>query len=475
MQTLGHRPPTRADYKVGFKSNGQLVAYQVTWYMDLGYTSGASFVLSMAMNATDNTYYAPNVLIQGTSLKTNLPTNSTMRGPGHKEAILVAEEIMWNVAKYLKQDPAVIKELNFYKEGQVTPNGEKLVFFNIPTMWRTIQESSNFTSRQNEIAQFNKTSRWVKRGIALSSVRYGINYAHVAFGVIVSISSTDGLVTVTHSGTELGQGIDTKVAQVVSFELGVDLKKITITKTSTASIPGASGTYASFTSSLNCLAAVQACQTLNQRLATVKAAMDPSVTWNQVIQQAAKQGIDLQAKGWTNQPNNKNGPDTYEAYVVASSEVQIDVLTGETQVLRTDLLFDAGISLNPAIDIGQAEGGFIQGMGNILSEELIYDSNTGRLISDGTWEYKPPSSIDIPTDFRVTVLKNAPNPYGVLSSKATGEPPLVASCVVLLAIKDAIENARAARNNTTAFDLDAPASVDKVHTSCLVDYTQFYL
>jgi len=348
------------------------------------------------------------------------------------------------------------------------------VYFNLPTMWNALKVSADFAARQAAVKAFNAANRWVKLGIALSTVRYGISYARSRYGAFVNISPSDGLVVVTHSGCEIGQGIDTKVAQVVSYELGVPLSSITVSKTSTDVLPGGGITAGSHTSSLNCLAAMQACQELNRRLAPVKAGISSTATWQQIVEEASRQGVDLQAKGWTNQPANPNGPDTYDSFVVACSEVRVDVLTGETQILRVDILFDAGVSLNPAVDIGQTEGGFVQGYGNLLSEFMLYDLDSGKLITDGTWEYKPPSSHDIPIDFRVTLLKNAPNPYGVLSSKATGEPPLAGSASVLLAIKDVIENARAAAGDTSVFDLSAPATVDVIQSFCLVNPSQFY-
>jgi len=387
---------------------------------------------------------------------------------------MVAEEILWNVAKYLKKDPQYVKEINFFKEGQVSAVGQKIINYNLPTMWNALKVSANLPARQAFNQQYNAANRWTKRGIAFSTVRYGVSYAHLNFGVIVSISSSDGEIIVTHSGCELGQGIDTKVAQTVAYELGVPLSFITVGRTTTDSIPNAGGTNGSHTSSLNCLAAIQACQIINDRLAPIKSTLSPSATWPQVVSRAAQSGVDLQAKGWTNQPSNPNGPDTYDVFVVACAEVYLDMLTGETQLLRVDILFDAGISLNPAIDIGQAEGGFMQGLGGLLSEDLIYDPQTGRLLTNGTWEYKPPSSQDIPIDLRITLLKNAPNPYGVLSSKATGEPPLAACACVVLAIKDAMENARAASGDNSMFDLSAPASVDRIQLLCSVKPAQFY-
>jgi len=279
-------------------------------------------------------------------------------------------------------------------------------------------------------------------------------------------------VNVSHGGIEIGQGVDTKVAQVVAFELGVPLASIIITSTCTQVLPNQPGTGGSVTSGLCSLAAIDACTKMNQTLAPVKKQLPANATWQQIVAAALGQGIDLQAKGHVNPGPSPNGPWLYNSFAVAASEVLLDVLTGEYQIIRSDILFDCGISLNPAVDIGQVEGAYMQGLGLWMQEEILL-GNDGDLISNGTWEYKPPCSQDIPIDFRVTLLANAPNPFGVLSSKASGEPPLACAVSVFTAVRNAIQSTRTASGNTAVALLDSPATVEQIQTSCGVKINQF--
>jgi len=305
----------------------------------------------------------------------------------------------------------------------------------------------------------------------MTTVKFGIGWQGGTYSLLLSVYP-DGTVNVNHGGIEIGQGIDTKVAQVVSFELGIPLSTIVITTPNTQILPNQAGTGGSITSGLCSWAAINACAQLNQLLTPVKLSLPQNATWLQVITQALNQGIDLQAKGRVNPGPSPTGPWQYNSYSVACSEVLLDVLTGEYQILRSDILFDCGISLNPAIDIGQVEGGYIQGIGLFMQEEILL-AEDGSLISNGTWEYKPPCSQDIPIDFRVTLLKNAPNPFGVLSSKASGEPPVAAATCVFTAVRNAIQTARTAAGNTTVALMDAPATVENIQNTCLVNINQF--
>jgi len=270
----------------------------------------------------------------------------------------------------------------------------------------------------------------------------------------------DGSVDVTHGGVEIGQGIDTKVAQTVAYILGVELKMINVKRHSSQVTPSVSATGGSITSGLCSYAAYNACNELNTRLQPIKALMPPGTSWVNIIQQALNSGVNLSSLGFIAPGPPPNSQTTqYNSYSAAVTEVLVDILTGEHQILRTDILFDAGKSLNPVVDIGQVEGGYVFGLGLFLTEEITIDKTTGAPLQYNTWEYKPLTAFDIPLDFRVSLLNNSTNPVGFLSSKASGEPPLALGSGALIAIQHAISDYRAASGKDIKnFWINAPAT-----------------
>jgi xanthine dehydrogenase/oxidase len=321
-----------------------------------------------------------------------------------------------------------------------------------------LRSVSNFDARYQEIQQYNQNNKWTKRGIAITPARFGIAWIGSHFSCLLNVYG-DGSVEITHAGVEIGQGIDTKVAQTVAYVLGIPLNIISVGRHSSNVTPNATGTGGSITSGLCSTAALQACTELNNRLAPIKAALGPNAAWTDIIQKALGSGVDLQVRGNVfpgTPPNSQIWQ--YQSYSACVTEVLVDVLTGEHQLLRSDILFDAGISLNPVVDIGQIEGGYVMGLGLFLTEEIQYDSN-GSPVQYNTWEYKPLTGFDIPLDFRVSLLKDAPNPAGFLSSKASGEPPLALASGALMAIQHAVANYRqAAAKDTKNYWINAPAS-----------------
>jgi len=284
---------------------------------------------------------------------------------------------------------------------------------------------------------------------------------------------SDGTILVTHSGSEIGQGIDTKVAQAVAFKLGAPMSLISFAPTSSFNSPNAGLTGGSVTSELCCEAATKACEIINERLAPVKMLLGAKATWNQLIGKALSIGVNLQAQGDVYPPLPEKAAFGYMSYSACVQEVELDILTGESKLVRSDILFDAGISLNPLIDIGQVEGAFVQGLGLYLTEEVLYDKQ-GKLFNKSTWEYKPFTGQEIPLDLRVSLLKDAPNPTGFLGSKATSEPPLALSCAALFAIQHAINSFRTANGvDVKDFVLSAPATVDVIQNSCQIAQTSF--
>jgi len=286
----------------------------------------------------------------------------------------------------------------------------------------------------------------------------------------------DGTVTFSTSGVEMGQGLLTKVAQGIALGLNIPLSLVRPSDTSSLMVPNGSGSGGSVTSECCVKSALMACQALQERLVPVRQTMKNNPTWQELIAQASAMGVDLQTKGWFNPGASPLGPQQYNSYAAACSEVEVDILTGEYQVLRNDILFDCGVSLNPLIDIGQIIGAFTMGMGYHLMEELMWDTtdNPGQLISNGTWNYKIPSAMDIPIDWRVALLKNSTNPMGILGSKAVGEPPLSMSCAIFFAIKNAINSALTDISQEGYFQFYSPATVDNVQQSCDIQSSQFY-
>jgi xanthine dehydrogenase/oxidase len=279
-----------------------------------------------------------------------------------------------------------------------------------------------------------------------------------AFLTMVSIYS-DGSIDVTHGGVEIGQGLDTKVAQTVAYALGVDLTSINVKRHSSQVSPNSTGTGGSVTSAMCSDAAYNACVELNARLAPIKNQLGPNAAWCAIVTNALQNGICLTTQGFVSAATAPNPSGVlYNSFSAAVSEVLVDLLTGEHQILRTDILYDTGKSLNPAVDIGQIEGGYVFGLGLFLTEEINYDSN-GSPIQDNTWEYKPLTAFDIPLDLRVSLLKNSANAVGFMSSKASGEPPLALANGSIMAIQHAVADYRSrAGKDVKNYWINAPAT-----------------
>lgn len=301
-------------------------------------------------------------------------------------------------------------------------------------------------------------------------IKYGITWGGAHYGVMISILA-DGTVQLTTSGCEIGQGLTTKVAQVCALELGVDIKYIQVLDNNTNKMPNSGDTGGSITSGLCSEAVVQCCAQLKQQMGEAMRTL-PDMSWAASCNLAIALGTDLTARYWVVGKGSPEGPFRYNTYGVAVTEVHLDVLTGSVEVLRADILYDCGKSLNPAVDLGQCEGAFITGLGMFLSEKLEFDPN-GKLTTNGTWEYKPPSAKDIPIEFRAGLLPNSSNPAGILSSKASGEPPLCLSCSAYFAVKHAIDSARSDAGADYLPALSPPVTVNVTQTACAVDYTQF--
>eukprot|EP01136_Pigoraptor_vietnamica_P019509 Opistho-1_new@67202 len=472
MAMIGKRHPFLANYKVGVDANGVLTAIQLDYYVDSGCNVNDSpGCLAMAFDACDNAYYAPNWKVTGYLCQTNLPSNTAMRAPGCVPAIFIIETVMDQVAKSLGVDPDALRFANLVQNGSVTPYGQTVSNCTLPAVWTQLKQQADYDNRRAAVADFNAKNRWRKRGITIMPLKYGIAWGGYTCGGHVSVYA-DGTVGITHSGCEIGQGINTKVAQVAAYTLGIDMSNIVIRTTRTDLHPNAAPTGGSITSELNCAAVQQACKNLLAVIDPVRKTLPAGTPWPQVVAACLGQGVDLSNRAWY--LGASTGPFNYSSFGATAIEVEMDILTGESQIIRTDIVFDCGISLSPLIDIGQVEGGFVQGLGYWMSEKLTFDTGSGRLLSNNTWEYKPPAAKDIPIDFRITMLPNTPNPDGFLRSKATGEPPYCMACSVLFAMKNAVTAARAEiGQDKDYYAVNGPFTVDAVRAASLVDPSQF--
>ncbi|XP_059138916.1 uncharacterized protein LOC131927201 [Physella acuta] len=469
MQMLGKREAYYAEYEVGFDNNGLLLGIIVTIYCDEGFAdvdgNGGDLV-----GWIDNAYFCANWQISPIPVKTNKPSSTACRSPGSTPAIFIMENIIEHVAKSLGKDPYEVRKLNLYVKGQLTPTGMPLNYCSIREVAAQFENDIKLTQRQQAVAAFNSANRWKKRGLAVMPNRFGIGWTGGMYNTHIIIYHGDGSVAIAHGGIDMGQGINTKVIQVCAFEFGIPMDKIRVQKSSTIINANSITTGGSIGSELCCMGVIEACNILKQRMAPVKAKM-VNPTWEQLVAQCYADMIDLTASFMT-APRDPYSS-RYNCYSIACVEAELDILTGQYQLRQMDMLYDCGDSINPELDIGQAEGGFVMGMGYFMQEQMKFDPVTGQAINDGTWYYKPPLPKDLPMNFNFKFQRNAPNPVGVLRSKAVGEPPLTMGAAALFAVKHAVEAARGEISQDVYFPLDAPATPEKVQSLCLNDISNF--
>ncbi|XP_041988452.1 xanthine dehydrogenase-like [Aricia agestis] len=480
MQITGYRHPCLIKYKVAFNDDGKITGIIYEMYFNAGnYMDISPSMVSRAIFHVDNCYFVPNIQVNAYLCKTNTPSNTAFRGFGAPQAMLAAEVVVRDVAAKLNKPYENLIEMNLYREGDLTHFNQKLVHCSLSRCWNECIETSNYWERKKHVEEFNRLNRWKKKGISLVPTKYGISFGADFFmqaGALLHIYR-DGSVLLSIGGIEMGQGLFTKMIQVASKALDVDISKVHISEMATDKVPNSSPTAASMSSDLYGMAVLNACEKLNERLKPIKE-MNPNWSWEEWISSAYFDRIALSATGFYsaqkvdyNAETNSGTLYEYFTYGVACSEVIIDCLTGDHQVLRTDIVMDLGDSLNPAIDIGQIEGAFVQGYGFYTMEEMLV-SPSGEILSKGPGAYKIPSLSDIPKQFNVSLLKGAPNPRAVYSSKAVGEPPLFLSASVLFAIKEAIKSARVDAGVTPDFTLSAPATCARIRMACVDFITQ---
>ena len=476
------------EYEVGYDNDGRITAAKVEMVLRAGFSTDLSPpVATRAICHFDNAYYLSDVEIHAMCGKTNTQSNTAFRGFGGPQGAIAIENIIDNIARELNKDSLDIRKVNFYDkvERNTTPYGQTVEDNIIHELVDELIVSSDYKNRREAIRAYNESSPILKKGIALTPVKFGISFNMVHFnqaGSLVHVY-TDGSILVNHGGTEMGQGLNTKVAQVVAKVLGVDLARVRSTATDTSKVANTSATAASSGTDLNGKAAEDAALKIKQRLAEHIAKKwggvsqdvifendsvhlnNQSISFNELIDEAYKNRIQLWSDGFYKTPKLhwdmkklQGRPFYYFAYGAAVSEVIIDTLTGEMKLLRADLLHDVGDSINTDIDIGQVEGAFIQGMGWLTSEDLWWNPQ-GKLTTHAPSTYKIPAVNDCPDDLRVNLFKNANHEDTIHSSKAVGEPPLLLGFSTFFAIKDAVASVADYKINP---QLNAPATPESI-------------
>jgi xanthine dehydrogenase large subunit len=483
----GKRHDFRIAYRVGFDETGRVGAIDFTHYARCGWAQDLSHpVADRAMLHSDNAYWLPNIRITSHRLKTNTQSATAFRGFGGPQGMLGIERVMDHVAHHLGLDPLEVRKTNFYadagagapaprpadsprsivqeKKGQITHYGQEVEGFILPEMVTALSERCDYAARRAAVADWNARNPVLKRGIAMSPVKFGISFTLTHLnqaGALVHVYQ-DGSVMVNHGGTEMGQGLFQKVAQVAASRFGLGMEAIRITATDTAKVPNTSATAASSGSDLNGMAVRAACDTIRARMVAClaeKYGLAPSdvrffdgqvalgadrLSFSEAAQICYQARVSLSSTGFYRTPKlawdpeaGRGRPFLYFAYGVSCSEVVIDTLTGENRILRTDILHDCGSSLNPALDIGQVEGGFVQGAGWLTTEELVWDDH-GRLRTHAPSTYKIPACSDRPDIFNVALWDRANDEDTIYRSKAVGEPPFMHGNSVFLALSNAV-------------------------------------
>ena len=485
----GKRHDFYADYEVGFSDRGIIEGVKIKLLSRCGISPDLSGAInSRALLHIDNAYYLSDISVENYLCKTNTSSSTAFRGFGGNQGMMIIENIMDNIAKYLKKDPAEVRKINFYQKDtkNITHYGMKIQDNVINEIFNGLIKSSNYKKRRLSIKKFNSKSKYLKKGLAITPVKFGISFTTTHLnqaGALVHIYYADGSVHVSTGAIEMGQGTYTKIAQLVANELGLNFNKVKVSSTRTDKVPNTSASAASSTTDLNGAAAINAVHKIKQNLALFvkqkyKLKSDKAIykngmvkfkgkifSFNLLIKEAYLNRVSLSSSGFYSTPkihfNNKifrGRPFLYFCYGAAVSEVLIDTLTGENKILSVDILHDHGRAINPAIEKGQIEGGFVQGAGWLTIEEVNWKSN-GELVTHSPSTYKIPAVSDMPEKFNIKIFKNINKENVVNKSKTTGEPPLMLGMSVFFAIKDAIASVG---NYKIAPNLNAPATPEAI-------------
>lgn len=494
FMVTGKRHPFSYEWDVGFDDQGQITGLKLQMAAHCGFSADLSGpVADRAIFHADNAYFLSDVSITSYRCKLNTQSHTAFRGFGGPQGVIVIETIMGDIARTLGLDALAVRQRNYYdadvQSGRATTHYQMVVEDNIlRPITQKLELSAHYQQRLAAISTWNEKNSILQRGIALTPVKFGISFTATLFnqaGALVHVY-TDGTVQVNHGGTEMGQGLNTKVAQIVADELGVPLAQVQVTASDTSKVPNASATAASSGTDLNGRAAQYAAQKVRSNLAAFVAGLDNcgagavgfsggkihspngSRDFKAVVKEAYANRIQLWSDGFYRTPKIHYDKTTltgrpfyYFAYGVACTEVAIDTLTGESKVLAIDVLYDAGKSINPAIDIGQVEGGFVQGMGWLTTEQLVWNDK-GVLTTHAPSTYKIPATGDIPEHFQVQLYQEPNREDNVGGSKAVGEPPFMLAISVYEALRHAIASARDQQGKTGVVQLQAPATAEHV-------------
>ena len=494
MVMTGKRHNFLNQYQVGFDNDGEILSLRTILAGQCGYSPDLSdAIVDRAMFHCDNAYYLPNVHIEGLRCKTHTVSNTAFRGFGGPQGMMAIETVIDEIAFRLNKDPLDIRKRNFYNttDRNITPYHQKIETFNVPEIVAQLEGESDYWKRRDEIKAFNQQSPIIKKGLALTPVKFGISFtvSHLnQAGALINLY-TDGSMQVNHGGTEMGQGLMIKIAQIVAEEFQASPERINVMATRTDKVPNTSPTAASSGTDINGMAARNAARIIKRRLIAFlseqydvagdeikfendqvriknKRGKDRVFTFEQVAKEAWLARVSLSATGFYKTPKiyydretASGRPFYYYANGAAVSEVLIDTLTGEYKLRRVDIIHDVGSSINPAVDLGQIEGGFIQGVGWLTCEQLKWN-DAGKLLSDSPATYKIPAISDAPAIFNSRMLENHPNEEKtIFRSKAVGEPPLMLAISTWCAIRDAIA---AAANHSVFPKLNAPATPEEI-------------
>lgn len=504
MCITGQRHSFLFNYKAGCMKDGTLKYLDIDLFSNAGYSLDLSVpVMDRALFHVDNCYSWPAISARGNVCRTNQPSHTAYRGFGGPQGLAASEMVLEHLANELRVSPEKLRNMNLYKEGELTHYGQPLEDWMVPKLWAKAHIDADFIARRQKVDDFNKANRWRKRGLSLLPTKFGLNYTAKFMnqgGALVHIY-TDGSVLVAHGGTEMGQGLYTKMIQVAAQCFGISDDMVTITETASNTIANSLPTAASLSTDMYGMAVLNACEQIQERLVKIKATLPADADWLSIVNAAYFNRVDLSAHGfyvvdpnrcgfdWSiDSPNmaDKGTPFNYFTTGVACAEVEVDCLTGDSHVIRADVVMDLGKSVNPAIDIGQIEGAFVQGYGWSTMEELVRGDKdhpwvqTGQLFTRGPGTYKIPSFNDVPMDFRVH-LSDTDNKYAVHSSKAVGEPPFFMGAAPYFAIRDAVRAARfdnlasGEQKNDAAteyYNMDLPATSERIRMACADDIAQ---
>ncbi|KAL1883746.1 hypothetical protein Plec18167_002754 [Paecilomyces lecythidis] len=475
--TSGQRHPFLCRWKVGVSKEGKLLALDADIFANGGHTQDLSgAVVERSLSHADGVYNIPNVHVRGRVCKTNTVSNTAFRGFGGPQGLFFAESFVSEIADHLNIPVEELRAINMYQPGDKTHFRQELKDWHVPLMYKQVMDESSYKERRKAVEEYNRTHKWSKRGLAIVPTKFGISFTALFLnqaGALVHIYH-DGSVLVAHGGTEMGQGLHTKMTMIAAEALQVPLEDVFISETATNTVANTSSTAASASSDLNGYAIFNACEQINERLRPYREKM-PNAPMKELAHAAYFDRVNLSAQGYYRTPDigytwgeNKGQMFFYFTQGVTAAEVQIDTLTGDWTPLRADIKMDVGRSINPAIDYGQIEGAFIQGQGLFTTEESLWHRASGQIFTKGPGNYKIPGFRDIPQIFNVSLLKDVEweNLRTIQRSRGVGEPPLFMGSAVFFAIRDALKAARRQWGVTDVLSLQSPATPERIRISC---------